>query len=198
MTTFILASSSPRRRELLDSLGISFEVNTPDIDETQKDDEKPEDYVQRLSKAKALAVVKQVKAPALILAADTIVIDGTTILGKPADAAEARQMLQQLRSRTHRVCTAITLHKLGDKTKTITKMDSTEVQMRAYTDDEIESYIQSGDPFDKAGGYAIQDEKFIPVVRIDGSYSSVMGLPLELLQTALKEIGWKTPEEASA
>ena len=98
-----------------------------------------------------------------------VLIDGTEILGKPSDAAQARDMLQKLRSRTHRVCTAITLKKLGDKTKTITKMDSTEVQMRAYSDDEIESYIASGDPFDKAGGYAIQDESFIPVVRIDGS-----------------------------
>lgn len=194
MTTFILASSSPRRRELLESLGINFEVNTPDIDETQRKDEKPEAYVQRLSRDKAKAISKQVEAPALVLAADTIVIDGTEILGKPADAAEARTMLQQLRSRTHRVCTAITLHKLGDKTKSITKMDSTEVQMRAYSDDEIESYIASGDPFDKAGGYAIQDEDFIPVVRIDGSYSSVMGLPLELLKTALKEIGWEAEE----
>lgn len=198
MTTFILASSSPRRRELLESLGIKFEVNTPDIDETQQDGEKPEDYVQRLSIDKAQAIAKKVEAPALILAADTIVIDGTEILGKPSDAAQARDMLQKLRSRTHRVCTAITLKKLGDKTKTITKMDSTEVQMRAYSDDEIESYIASGDPFDKAGGYAIQDESFIPVVRIDGSYSSVMGLPLELLQSALKEIGWEAPEEASA
>ena len=196
MADFILASSSPRRRDLLTSLGISFEVQTPDIDETQHEDEKPEDYVQRLSQDKAQAVASKVKAPTVILAADTVVIDGTTILGKPADAAEARQMLQQLRSRTHRVCTAITLHKLGDPAQTLTKMDCTEVQMRAYTDDEIESYIASGDPFDKAGGYAIQDEDFIPVVRIDGSYTGVMGLPLDLLKSALKEIGWETPEAA--
>jgi septum formation protein len=190
MSAFILASSSPRRRELLASLGIDFEIRKPDVDETQQPGESPETYVQRLSREKAAAVARQLEPPALVLAADTIVIHQGVILGKPIDDADARLILRQLRARTHRVCTAITLHRVANSTQPITRLDCTEVTMRAYTDDDIETYIASGDPFDKAGAYAIQHPDFAPVAHIEGSYSNVMGLPLELLQAALEEIGW--------
>jgi septum formation protein len=187
---FILASSSPRRRELLASLGISFTIYKPSVDETQPPGESPTEYVQRLSIEKAAAAARQVQTPALILAADTVVIDDGNILGKPQNAAEARAMLLRLRARVHRVCTAITLHRLDDLPRIITRLTCTEVTMRAYTDAEIDAYIATGDPFDKAGGYAIQHPVFAPVARVEGSVTNVVGLPLETLSAALNEIGW--------
>jgi septum formation protein len=197
-TTFILASGSPRRRELLGSLGISFIVIKSEIDETQHPDEPPLDYVRRLSVEKADAVAAMVSDSATILAADTVVIlaadtigvlDGA-ILGKPVDAADARAMLQELRDRTHIVCTALTLLHGGQH---LTRLTQTLVTMRDYSDVEIEAYIATGDPFDKAGSYAIQHEGFHPVAKIEGSYTNVVGLPVETLQTMLDEIGWPQP-----
>ena len=192
MTTlpFILASSSPRRRELLASLGIDFAICKPAIDETQHDGEAPQAYVQRLSVEKAAAVAAQTPPPVLILAADTIVIDDGDILGKPADAEESRAMLRRLRGRTHRVCTAITLAQVGQSARTITRLTCTDVTMRAYSEAEISAYIATGDPFDKAGGYAIQHPGFAPVAQVVGSETNVVGLPLETLREALAEIGW--------
>lgn len=187
---FVLASSSPRRRELLASLGISFSVCKPSIDETQHPGELPMDYVQRLSIEKAAAVAEQIQAPALILAADTVVIDNGDILGKPEDADDARRMLIRLRSRVHRVCTAVTLRRVDEQPRSITRLTCTEVTMRDYTDAEIDAYIVSGDPFDKAGSYAIQHPEFAPVARIEGSETNVIGLPLETLRDVLTEIGW--------
>ena len=187
---FVLASSSPRRRELLASLGIVFTILKPAVDESRRDGEPAETYVQRLSAEKAAAVAGAVPSPAVILAADTIVIDGDDILGKPEDADEARHILKRLRGRTHRVCTALTLHRLDHPPRHITRLTCTEVHMRDYTDAEIESYIATGDPFDNAGSYAIQHPEFSPVDHIEGSETNVIGLPLETLQNALVEIGW--------
>ncbi len=195
----ILASSSPRRRALLATLGIPFSIVKPEIDETQRPGERPLDYVRRLSVEKAQAAAAQLDDPAWVLAADTVVIlaadtmgilDGE-ILGKPADAAEARAMLVRLRDRAHRVCTALTLlHRSGVGTQTITRVTETVVYMRPYRDDEIEAYIATGDPFDKAGSYAIQHEGFRPVARVEGSETNVIGLPLETLREMLAEIGF--------
>lgn len=187
---FVLASSSPRRRELLASLGISFAIIKPQIDEDQRPGEPPRDYVRRLSTEKAAAVAAAVAPPALILAADTIVIAGGTVLGKPAHPDEARAMLRALCGTAHTVCTALTLLPLGSDAAPITELTCTEVWMRAYTDAEIDAYIATGDPFDKAGGYAIQHPDFAPVARLEGSYSNVVGLPLETLQQALAQVGW--------
>ncbi len=198
-STFILASGSPRRRELLESLGIAFTIVKPDIDETQRADERPLDYVRRLSVEKAHAVARQVQAPAVVLAADTIVIlaadtigvmDGD-ILGKPADADEARSMLRRLRGRPHVVVTALTLLTLNgsEPPAQITRLTESHVHMRDYSDAEIEAYIATGDPFDKAGSYAIQHEGFHPVARVNGSTSNVVGLPLETLRAMLDEAG---------
>ena len=197
---FILASGSPRRRELLASLAVEFEVVKSDIDETQGADESPLAYVERLSGEKAQAVAAKLDTPAFVLAADTVVIlaadtigvlDGE-ILGKPANAAEARAMLERLRGRVHTVCTSLTLLRLDADGlgAELTRLTQTEVFMRDYTPDEVEAYIATGDPFDKAGGYAIQHQGFRPVARIDGSYTNVVGLPVETLHEMLEEIGW--------
>jgi septum formation protein len=196
--SFILASGSPRRRELLASLGIAFVVLKPEIDEVQQPGERPLDYVRRLSVEKAQAVAARAAAPALVLAADTVVIlaadtigvlDGD-ILGKPSNADEARAMLKRLRGRAHIVCTALTLVRLNGSAPhhQITELTQTLVHMRDYTDGEIEAYIATGDPFDKAGSYAIQHEGFRPVARIEGSHTNVVGLPIETLQAMLTQV----------
>ena len=191
---FILASSSPRRRELLASLDIPFTILKPEIDENQHAGEAPLDYVRRLSIEKAMDVISKVSGTDLVLAADTIVIHENIVLGKPVDADEARYMLNLLRGRQHQVCTAITLMSETLEPElpiSLTRLTTTDVTMRDYTEAEIDAYIATSDPFDKAGGYAIQHAEFSPVAHIDGSYSNVVGLPLETLQEMLAEIGWK-------
>ncbi len=200
----ILASSSPRRRQLLSQMDIDFDIIEPAIDESRHEDEAPLEYVRRLSREKAEAVAATLNAPPmLILSADTIVVlfankagadqDGE-LLEKPRDAADARRMLRALRARAHYVITAITLKRIGPPEQVITRHACTTVTMRDYSDAEIAAYIDSGDPFDKAGAYAIQNEAFHPVARIDGSYSNVVGLPLEEVKAALYEIGfWSMP-----
>ncbi|MBL8131873.1 MAG: septum formation protein Maf [Anaerolineae bacterium] len=199
MTNVILASGSPRRREILGSLGVTFTVVKPDIDETQRPGENPYKYVARLSQEKADAVAARLEGDRLVLAADTIVVvaadtigvmlDGD-ILGKPVDAEDARAMLERLRGEMHVVCTAITLLKIdGGESRRRTQLTRTRVFMRGYSDEEIAAYIATGDPFDKAGGYAIQHERFAPVAQIDGSYTNVVGLPVETLRAMLAEMG---------
>lgn len=187
----ILASSSPRRQELLAQLGVGFEVIKPDIDESRRAAEDLVQYAERLSLEKAAAVMCSLDGRlSIVIAADTIVIDYQgALLGKPADAADARRMLRHLRARAHHVVTAFTLRRNTVPLQVITRHARTVVTMRNYTDAEIDAYIASGDPFDKAGGYAIQNESFHPVARIEGSFSNVVGLPLEALQGALEEIG---------
>lgn len=194
--TVILASGSPRRREILASLGITFTVMPADIDETQHPGEDPFDYAARLSREKAAAVAGRLGVvDATIAAADTIVVlaadtigvaPGGVILGKPADADDARRMLTALRGRDHIVCTALTLlHQRDGVQRLYTQLTRTVVTMRDYTEDEITAYIATGDPFDKAGAYAIQHPGFAPVARIDGSYTNVVGLPVETLRVML-------------
>ncbi len=187
----ILASSSPRRQELLTQLGLDFEVIKPDIDESRLPEEDLVQYAERLSREKAAAVISSLDGrPSMVIAADTIVIDCEgALLGKPADAAEARRMLRHLRARAHQVVTAFTVHRNTQPPQACSGHARTAVYMRDYTDAEIDAYIASGDPFDKAGAYAIQNESFQPVARIEGSFSNVVGLPLAELQQALNEIG---------
>lgn len=194
----ILASSSPRRRELLASLGVQYEIIKPDVDETPLAGEAPLALVRRLSREKALAAARQLQAQQLVLAADTIVIlaadtlgvdEHGEVLGKPASADEARAMLRALRGRAHLVCTAFTLLRADEARDAHTQVVTTRVHMRDYTDDEIDAYIATGDPFDKAGSYAIQHEVFQPVARIEGSYSNVVGLPTDEVGAALRQWG---------
>ncbi len=187
----ILASSSPRRRELLAGLGLRFEIIKPDIDEPRRAAEDLVEYAERMSREKAEAVARKLdETPALVISADTIVMDGGELLGKPADDADAGRMLLRLRGREHEVVTAFTLYRAGDAPRVITRHARTAVEMRAFSEAEIDAYVATGDPLDKAGAYGIQNEAFRPVARIEGSYSNVVGLPLEELKAALGEIGF--------
>ncbi len=171
----ILASNSPRRQDLLSLTGWYYISVPADIDETPRAGETPQSHVLRLAEEKARACLTTRKG--LILAADTIVVDGDRILGKPIDQADASRMLLQLRGRIHRVMTAIAIF---DRETGRLERDLcvTEVPMRQYTDNEITAYIKTGDPMDKAGAYAIQHGGFHPVENFNGCFASVMGLPL--------------------
>jgi septum formation protein len=184
-SAIILASASPRRRELLAALGLPVTVAPADVDESVRAGESPVEAALRLALAKAQTVARRLVATTmtavasspLVLGADTIVALGGRIFGKPADAAEAAAMLRALRGRAHTVVTGVALvdPATGDA---CSAAPSTTVQMRRYSDAEIAASIRAGTPFDKAGAYAIQDEDFAPVARIDGCYCIVMGLPL--------------------
>jgi len=171
----ILASNSPRRRELLSLTGWRYSVSPANIDESPREEEKPEAYVLRLAVEKAAAC--QTDLPGLILAADTIVVENDRLLGKPEDPADAIRMLQQLRGHTHNVMTAIALFD-REANRVGQELCVTEVLMRGYTDEEVTAYVKSGDPLDKAGAYAIQHKGFHPVEDFHGCFASVMGLPL--------------------
>jgi len=197
--TLILASNSPRRRQLLELVGISFKVAPADLDERRLPGELPDVHVQRLAESKARAVAVRV-VPSfslasntalsdwLILAADTIVVEGDDILGKPASPEDAARILRRLRGRTHQVFTAIVLLQSLDG-KLVREICRTRVPMRFYQDDEIQAYIDSGDPMDKAGAYAIQHPAFHPVESLQGCYASVMGMPLCHLVRAMDRLG---------
>jgi len=171
----VLASNSPRRRQLLTLANWDFTVSVADVDESQHENESPADYVLRLAETKARAITAH--AEQIILAADTAVIDGSDILGKPKDDADAFAMLTRLRGRTHQVYTGLALLRLSDGLL-LKDLSVTDVPMRDYSDEEIHAYIQTGDPLDKAGAYAIQHEQFHPVASMAGCYASVMGLPI--------------------
>jgi MAF protein len=171
----ILASNSPRRRQLLTLTGWKFDVVAADVDESQYANETPTDYVLRLAETKARAI--KADTDQIVLAADTTVVDGTDILGKPEGSAEAVAMLKRLRGHTHQVYTGIALRRMSDGLL-LTDLCMTDVPMRDYSDEEILAYVQTGDPLDKAGAYAIQHPEFRPVASLDGCYASVMGLPL--------------------
>jgi septum formation protein len=173
----MLASNSPRRRELLSCLQISFRVFPVSINEDPLPGEEPGPYVLRLAETKGRAAAGLAHPGELVISADTTVADGAHILGKPVDETEARDMLVQLRNRVHQVYTALAVF---DPHTNRIEMDLavSNVHMRDYTDKEIQAYIATRDPFDKAGGYAIQNESFHPVDELQGCYSNVMGLPL--------------------
>lgn len=171
----ILASNSPRRRQLLALADWMFSVVVADVDESTRANESPAEYVLRLAETKARAI--SAHADQIILAADTTVVDGNDILGKPKDNVEAFDMLTRLRGHTHQVYTGVALLRLSDGL-ILKELSVTDVPMRNYSDDEIHAYILTGDPLDKAGAYAIQHPRFKPVANMSGCYAGVMGLPL--------------------
>ena len=180
----VLASKSPRRKDLLEQLGLKFRIADPDVDETPRVGEAPVIYVRRIALAKALAV--QAPAGALVIAADTTVeIDGD-ILAKPFDGEEATRMLARLAGRTHRVHTGVALvcgdERAGD-------VITTEVTFTPLTAEMIEWYVATGEGLDKAGSYAIQGLGGVFVERIDGSVSNVVGLPLHTVVRLAQELG---------
>jgi MAF protein len=183
----VLASNSPRRRELLALGGWMFHTRPADVDESQRAGEAPGAYVLRLAESKARACAGTAHTDLTILAADTAVIDEQAILGKPKDMGEAVEMLKSLRGRSHQVYTGIAALRLSDG-RLVTDLCITDVPMRAYRDDEIEAYVATGDSLDKAGAYAIQNAGFHPVESMQGCYASVMGLPLCHLARSLKKL----------
>jgi septum formation protein len=180
----ILASKSPRRRELLEGLGIKFELRTKDTDESFSDSLNPEEVAGFLSEKKAKAFSGELKRGELVIASDTIVVLDREILGKPLDHNEAIQMLQKLSGKMHQVYTAYTLM---DEYKIQTITDMTKVFFKDLSNEEIEYYITHYQPFDKAGAYGIQEWiGFTAVEKIEGSYFTVMGLPVHLVYDSLK------------
>ena len=174
----ILASASPRRAELLKQIGLSFQVQPANIDETPEPGEPAADYVERLAREKALAVAEDAPG-ALVLGSDTSVVLDGRILGKPADPEQALEMLRQLSGHCHQVMTAVALARAG---RCESRLVVTDVCFRQLSEGEIRAYIASGEPMDKAGSYGIQGLGAIFVENLRGSYSAVVGLPL--LETA--------------
>lgn len=185
----ILASGSPRRRELLSLLGLPFEVITSEADESTPPDFTPEQIVRSLALRKAEAVVASVgERNTVIVGSDTIVVLDNTVLGKPVDELDSKSMLTRLQGRNHKVYTGVACIGLPHG-KTIVEHRVTSVTMRAMTEDEIVAYIATGEPADKAGSYAIQGLGSTLVERIEGCYFNVVGLPLSLLGEMLSEFG---------
>jgi septum formation protein len=180
----ILASASPRRRELLSLIGIAHEVRPADIDETAMPAEAPAPHAERLARAKAHALA-EVHPHAVVIAADTIVVVDGDILGKPRDGAHAAEMLRRLSGREHTVFTAIAVAR---DARTESAVEAVRVTFRALTDDEIAAYIATGEPMDKAGAYGIQGYGATIVERVDGDYFSVMGLGLRRLVELLERV----------
>ncbi len=176
--TLILASNSPRRRQLLALTGLPFVVSAADVDESTRSNESPANYVLRLAETKARAI--QADADQIILAADTTVVDGSDILGKPKDDAEAVAMLRRLRGHAHQVYTGVALLRFRDGLL-LRDLCVTDVPMRDYSEEEIHVYVGTGDPLDKAGAYAIQHPDFHPVASMDRCFASVMGLAISRL-----------------
>ena len=181
----ILASASPRRAELLRVAGIAFDVLPADVDETPHPGEQPATYVRRLAEEKARVVAGNARHYP-VLAADTTVVAGGHILGKPADDRDAHRMLRLLSGATHEVITGVALAHRGEMHAHV---ESTSVEFTEMTDDEIVWYVSTGEPRDKAGAYAIQGYASRFIARIDGSYSNVVGLPIALVYQMLTSAG---------
>jgi septum formation protein len=187
----VLASGSPRRRELLERAGLSFEVLKPEVDESVRPSEAPEAYVQRLSQEKAAAAAQQ-RTGAFIVAADTSVVLGPRLLGKPASPAEAAEMLQALAGREHAVLTGVTVRGAapGEGRSFVNR---TQVVFEPLTPAQIAWYVATPEPYDKAGGYAIQGIAGSFIRSISGSYANVVGLPVAEVLAALAELRFPLP-----
>ncbi len=183
-----LASASPRRKELLEQLSVSFSILRVDVEEQRQPHEEAADYVRRLSIDKAKAGVDAAPTDLPVLGADTIVVCDGTVLEKPQNLDDSLRMLRQLSDRQHQVMTAVTF---ADRNQTLTTLVTTHVWFKALSDEEITAYWQSGEPADKAGSYGIQGLGGRFVTRIDGSYHAVVGLPLfetDALLTEFKKL----------
>lgn len=188
VTDIYLASASPRRRELLDQLGVKYELLAVNIDEVRQAGETPEDFVQRMAVEKAMAGLQTAPDDTRpVMGADTVVVLDAVLMGKPQDREDGIAMLQQLSGRSHRVISAVAL--VGPRTggQAIVRLNASNVTFRDLSQAECEAYWETGEPADKAGAYAIQGQAAAFITRLEGSYSGVMGLPLyetaELLQT---------------
>lgn len=182
----VLASQSPRRRQLLGQMGLEFTTQSPEIDEAAFQGRDARDLVQILSREKARWIAGQVDPETLVIGADTVVVRDGEILGKPKGEEEARAMLASLSGRTHQVCTGVTVCR-GDKV--LTQVEETQVTFRLLTDQEIRQYVSTGEPMDKAGSYGIQGYGCLLVEGIRGDYFNVVGLPVCRLGRMLARFG---------
>lgn len=191
MTALVLASGSPRRRELLEALGFELVVRPVEIDESVVGDETPSDYVRRLARTKAAAAagLDGAQPGELVLGADTIVVSDGEMLGKPTDPDDARRMLRRLAGREHEVRTGVALRGLDRGFEEVAE-ETTRVCFAPLTEEEIDWYVETGEPLDKAGAYAVQGLAARFVRRINGSYSNVVGLPLFETVSLLKGLGY--------
>lgn len=180
-TVIVLASASPRRKELLGRLGVGFVVAPSDIDETPRPGEAPVPYVERIARAKAAVA----EGESVVAADTTVEVDGA-ILGKPSDDAEAKAMLARLGGRTHLVHTAVVVR---HQERTVVAVETTEVDMAAMSDAELDWYVASGEPLDKAGAYGLQGIGGVFVTALRGCASNVIGLPLATTVALLREAG---------
>ena len=180
----ILASNSPRRKELLHQIGIQFKICPTQTDERVLTDEKPETYVVRVASDKAVVASRHVKK-GIVIAADTIVVIDNAILGKPVDKQDAERMISTLQGKMHLVMTGIAVMNAGSK-KMLTGLSITKVWFRALTETDIRSYVETGEPLDKAGAYGIQEKGALLVDKIEGCYFNVVGLPISLLGEMLR------------
>ena len=187
----VLASSSPRRQAYLKDLGIPFRRVAPDVDETRRRAESPRAYVRRIAIEKA-AVVSERYPSSWVVSADTTVVIDKMVLGKPRDAAHARKMLRQLSGRSHRVLSGIALVHRADAVVR-SAVSSTRVFIRRLNDDEIRWYVGTGEPLDKAGAYGAQGKGGLLVARVEGSFSNVVGFPLEKFYELMKACGLPLP-----
>lgn len=193
MGTLILASSSPRRRQMLTNMGLDFEVIPADIDETPRRGERPEALVRRLAATKALTVAAR-NPSAVVLGADTVVSLGQVILGKPHDAEHARAMLQMLSGNRHEICTGVAVWQ-GDQALGFASVNVTHVTFRPLSTLEIETYVATGEPMDKAGAYAIQGGAGAWVTSYEGNLETVIGLPRDTVARLLERIRGDQPWE---
>ncbi|MBQ2003775.1 MAG: septum formation inhibitor Maf [Peptococcaceae bacterium] len=184
----ILASASPRRRELLTQVGVSFVIEVSDVEEVLDDTLSPELQVQSLALQKAQAVAAQHK-DGLVLGADTVVVDAGSLLGKPQNTEEAAEMLRSLSGKWHQVMTAVALVDANDTKHEWTSVEITNVKFRDLTEDDIAAYVATGESMDKAGAYGIQGYGALLVERIEGCYNNVVGLPLQLVAKGLRNWG---------
>jgi septum formation protein len=182
--TFVLASGSPRRRELLRGLDVGFLVRPADLDESILPGESPHEHVQRLARGKAAAEAAEDE---LVLAADTVVVIDGDILGKPDDADEARRMLSRLAGQRHTVFTGVAMLD-GASRRTVQGLARTDVRIAAMTPAEVDWYVTTGEPLDKAGAYAIQGLGALFVEEIDGNYTNVVGLPIPLVKELFQRL----------
>lgn len=189
MQTLILASSSPRRKELLESLKLNFEIASSDVDESYNPENTPEEIVMDLAERKAKHV-SQANPHAFVIGSDTIVVADGQVLGKPGNSDEAIEMLKLLSGKTHAVYTGVSIIA---PTKSTTFYEKTDVEFWNLSDDDIKSYVSTGEPLDKAGSYGIQGFGRLLVKKINGDYYSVVGLPLSRTIRELKELGYPLP-----
>ena len=190
LPALVLASASPRRRELLSGLGVAFTVRPVDLDESPRPGELPHAYVLRLAREKAAA---RVEARELVLAADTIVVVDGQLLGKPRDEADARRMLGTIAGREHTVLTGVALHEKGEgggEDRRAATVESSRVRMAAMSAAEIAWYAATGEPLDKAGSYAVQGLGALFVEEVFGNYTNVVGLPLPATSRLFAALGY--------